>query len=59
MDLGLHNPEVTAKLFRRFHGIVDSVGGAARGYRYALATEELLRLVFMELHVQLSSGGGI
>ena len=62
MDLRLHHPDRTAQFLGRGHRFLDREGGLARGTGAPKAAQNLLGLIFMDIHgISLSEatdGGG-
>jgi hypothetical protein len=50
VDLRLDDPHGTAQRLRRLHGLVDGERRDAARYRHAIAAEDFLALVFVDLH---------
>jgi hypothetical protein len=62
MDLRLDHPHRPAERLRGLHGVVDAERGNAARHRHAVAPEQLLALVLVDLHRVIPSligvGGG-
>src|SRR5258706_279848 len=55
VDLRLYDPHLAAQLARRFHGLVDGKAGEAARRRDSVFPEDLLGLVFVDLHACFST----
>ena len=50
VNLGLHHPDRSAQLLRDMLGLGRRIGDAALEHLHAVAGEQLLRLIFVDVH---------